>query len=79
MRPPPGPRRPPNCTATPAPPEPIAPEPLPPEPPQDLDPANPDEDGDGISDEQELLDYETAVAEHQAAEAVAEVPEAIDC
>lgn len=69
----------PNCTAAAPPPQPIAPEPLPEQPPQDLDPANPDEDGDGIPDEQERQEYDAAVAEQQAAEAVAETPESIDC
>lgn len=69
----------PNCTAAATPPEPIAPEPLPEQPPEDLDPANPDEDGDGIPDEQERQEYGAAVAEQQAAEAVAETPESIDC
>jgi hypothetical protein len=68
----------PACTAAP-PPEPIAPEPLPEPPPEDLDPANPDEDADGIPDEQERVEYDAAVAEQQAAEAVAEVPESVDC
>ncbi|HEX5954858.1 MAG TPA: hypothetical protein VFY37_02895 [Solirubrobacterales bacterium] len=68
----------PTCTAAP-PPEPIAPEPLPEPPPEDLDPANPDEDADGIPDEQERVEYEAAVAEQQAAEAVAEVPQSVDC
>jgi hypothetical protein len=68
----------PTCTAAP-PPEPIAPEPLPEPPPEDLDPANPDEDADGIPDEQERVEYDAAVAEQQAAEAVAEVPESVDC
>ena len=68
----------PTCTEAP-PPEPIAPEPLPEPPPEDLDPANPDEDADGIPDEQERLEYDAAVAEQQAAEAVAEVPESVDC
>jgi hypothetical protein len=69
----------PNCAAAIAPPEPIAPEPLPEQPPEDLDPANPDEDGDGILDEQERQEYDAAVAEQQAGEAVAETPESIDC
>ena len=68
----------PTCTEAP-PPEPIAPEPLPEPPPEDLDPANPDEDADGIPDEQERVEYDAAVAEQQAAEAVAEVPESVDC
>jgi hypothetical protein len=68
----------PNCTAAAAP-EPIAPEPLPEPPPEDLDPANPDEDGDGILDDQERQEYDAAVAEQQAAEAVAQTPESIDC
>ena len=68
----------PACTEAP-PPEPIAPEPLPEPPPEDLDPANPDEDADGIPDEQERAEYDAAVAEQQAAEAVAEVPESVDC
>jgi len=68
----------PTCTEAP-PPEPIAPEPLPEPPPDDLDPANPDEDADGIPDEQERVEYDAAVAEQQAAEAVAEVPESVDC
>ncbi|MGH2987544.1 MAG: hypothetical protein ACRDLO_12770 [Solirubrobacterales bacterium] len=68
----------PNCAAAAAP-EPIAPEPLPEPPPEDLDPANPDEDADGIGDEQERTEYDAAVAEQQAAEAVAETPESIDC
>lgn len=67
-----------NCTGAAAL-EPIAPEPLPEQPPEDLDPANPDEDGDGILDEQERREYDAAVAERQAAEAVAETPESIDC
>jgi hypothetical protein len=68
----------PTCTEAP-PPEPIAPEPLPEPPPEDLDPANPDEDADGIPDEQERAEYDAAVAEQQAAEAVAEVPASVDC
>jgi hypothetical protein len=67
-----------NCTGAAAP-APIAPAPLPEQPPEDLDPANPDEDGDGILDEQERKEYDAAVAEQQAAEAVAETPESIDC
>lgn len=68
----------PNCAAAAAP-EPIVPEPLPEQPPEDLDPANPDEDADGIPDEQERHEYDAAVAEQQAAEAVAQTPESIDC
>jgi hypothetical protein len=67
-----------TCTQA-APPEPIAPEPLPEPPPEDLDPANPDEDADGILDEQERQQYDAAVAEQEAAEAVAEVPQSVDC
>jgi hypothetical protein len=67
----------PNCAA--AAPAPIAPEPLPEPPPEDLDPANPDEDADGIPDEQERREYDAAVAERRAAEAVAQTPESIDC
>jgi hypothetical protein len=68
----------PNCAEA-APPEPIAPEPLPEPPPEDLDPANPDEDADGILDEQERQEYDAAVAEREAAEAVAQVPQSVDC
>jgi hypothetical protein len=67
----------PSCAA--AAPAPIAPEPLPEPPPEDLDPANPDEDADGIPDEQERREYDAAVAERRAAEAVAQTPESIDC
>ena len=60
--------------------EPIAPpEPLPEVPPEDLDPANVDEDADGIPDDQEREVYDAAVAEQEAAEAVAEVPQSVDC
>ena len=69
----------PTCSEAP-PPEPIAPpEPLPEVPPEDLDPANPDEDADGIPDDQERQVYDAAVAEQAAAEAVAEVPQSVDC
>lgn len=60
------------ATPEPAPVEPApAPAPLPEQPPADLDPENVDEDGDGIADEQERLDYDAAVAAQQAAEAAA--------
>lgn len=53
-----------------------APVPTPPvEPPQDLDPANPDEDADAIPDEQERVTYEQQLAEYEAALATqAEAP-----
>ncbi len=60
-----------NCTAAPAEPAPVPPE----EPPEDLDPENPDEDADGIPDEQERITYEQQLAEYQAALA-AQVPPA---
>jgi hypothetical protein len=69
----------PSCAAAGPAPDPIAPEPLPEPPPEDLDPANPDEDADGIPDEQERREYDAAVAERRAAEAVAQTPESIDC
>ncbi len=55
----------PECT-TPV--EPGAATPTPPEePPQDLDPENPDEDADGIPDEQERVIYDQQMAEYEAA------------
>lgn len=51
----------PSTTTVPA--APTAPE----QPPDDLDPANPDEDADGIPDEQERATYEQQLAEYQAA------------
>ena len=45
------------------------------EPPEDLDPANPDEDADAIPDEQERITYEQQLAEYEAALAAqAEAP-----
>ncbi len=63
----------PACTPTPTEP---APAPTPPaEPPEDLDPANPDEDADAIPDEQERVTYEQQLAEYEAALAAqAEAP-----
>ncbi len=56
------------ATSTCAPAEPPPPPPTPPiEPPEDLDPANLDEDADGIPDEQERITYEQQMAEYQAA------------
>jgi hypothetical protein len=59
------------AAVTPACTEPVAPTPAPPvppeEPPQDLDPDNPDEDADGIPDDQERVTYEQQLAEYQAA------------
>lgn len=54
----------PACTTTPTTPAPPTP---PEEPPADTDPENPDEDGDGISDEQERATYEQDLAAYQAA------------
>lgn len=53
--------------------------PLPEPPPEDLDPANPDEDADLIRDEQERLDYEAAVAARAEAEAQAPPPAPAGC
>lgn len=53
------------ATAAPTPPE---------EPPADLDPENPDEDADGIPDEQERATYEQQLAEYQAAVAAQAPP-----
>jgi hypothetical protein len=59
------------AAVTPACTEPVTPTPAPPvppeEPPQDLDPDNPDEDADGIPDDQERVVYEQQLAEYQAA------------
>jgi hypothetical protein len=63
----------PTCTTTPAPPAPVPPTP-PEEPPADLDPDNPDEDADGIPDEQERITYEQQMAEYQAALAAQQAP-----
>ena len=55
----------PECT-TPV--EPMPEPPTPPEePPADLDPNNPDEDADGIPDDQERVIYDQQMAEYQAA------------
>jgi len=54
---------PPTCT----PPDPPAPPTPPVEPPPDLDPENLDEDADGIPDDQERITYEQQLAEYQAA------------
>ena len=55
----------PECT-TPV--EPVPEPPTPPEePPEDLDPSNPDEDADGIPDDQEQVIYDQQMAEYQAA------------
>ncbi len=70
----------PACADADAAPAPTVP-PEPPKPPADLDPANPDEDGDKIDDAQELVEYERLVAEREAALAAAEaaeLPESID-
>ena len=54
------------CTTAPA--EPAPPLPTPPvEPPEDLDPENADEDFDGIPDETERATYEQQLAEYEAA------------
>jgi hypothetical protein len=58
------------------------PPPLPEPPPDDLDPNNPDEDADGILDEQEKRKYDAAVAEQAEAQALAEEaqsPEQVTC
>ena len=62
------------CTTAPA--EPAPPLPTPPvEPPEDLDPENADEDFDGIPDETERATYEQQLAEYEAAVAAqAETP-----
>jgi len=62
------------CTTAPA--EPAPPLPMPPvEPPEDLDPENADEDFDGIPDETERATYEQQLAEYEAAVAAqAETP-----
>jgi hypothetical protein len=63
----------PSCT-TPTAPPPDPPTP-PEQPPPDLDPTNPDEDADGIPDEQEEATYQQELAEYQAAlEAQANAP-----
>ena len=54
--------------ATPPPTEPPPTEPLPTEPPPtDTDPHDPDEDQDGIPDEQERVEYDAAVAQQESA------------
>ncbi len=67
----------PACAAPAPPPAP----PTPPEqPPPDLDPENPDEDADGIPDEQEQATYDQQLAEYQAAvEAQANAPPPAAC
>ena len=70
----------PNCSDAAVPPEgPLVPEPLPELPPEDLDPDDLDEDDDEIEDEVERIEYDAAVAEQTAAEAVAELPQSVDC
>ena len=54
---------------------------LPEVPPADLDPANPDEDADGIDDAEERLGYELALTEQQQAAlaAAGALPEGVEC
>jgi hypothetical protein len=62
-------------TTTCAPAAPLAAPTPPSEPPADLDPENPDEDADGIGDEQERATYEQQLAEYQAAVAAQASPD----
>lgn len=69
-----------TTTTTCTPPVATAPAPTPPvEPPADTEPDNPDEDADGIPDEQERATYEQQLAEYQAALADQQAPTGGDC
>jgi hypothetical protein len=65
-----------ECTAPTEPVEPLTP---PEEPPADTDPDNPDEDADGIPDEQEQAVFEQQMAEYEAAVAAQQPTDAPAC